>query len=75
MVMAERRIGYLWATAAFKHQYLQLQFFVMTNLNDTADPTLDFFRGKLLLAIALGVVDCAIITHKDWTILKRLDSP
>jgi hypothetical protein len=43
--MSERRIGYLWATAVFKHRYLQLQFFVMTNLNDTVDPMLNFFRG------------------------------
>jgi hypothetical protein len=34
---------------------------------------LDFFKSYLLLGIALRVVDSAILAHKRWPVLKRLD--
>jgi hypothetical protein len=45
MVMAEKRINYLWTTAIFKHWYLQLQLLVTANLDYDADVMLDLFRS------------------------------
>jgi hypothetical protein len=64
-VMAEQGNTYLWGTAILVHGDLQLQRLIPSHLNDVADLVLDFFSRKLLLGVALRIVNPAILTHQD----------